>query len=48
VISFEDVVEQIIGKQIVDEFDKHADLREVAQSLANKEKKAREAKNKEK
>jgi metal transporter CNNM len=48
VISFEDVVEQIIGKQIVDEFDKHADLREVAQSLANKEKKAREAKTVEK
>jgi metal transporter CNNM len=44
VISFEDVVEQIIGKQIVDEFDKHADLREVAKSLAEKENKKRELK----
>lgn len=48
VISFEDVVEQIIGKQIVDEFDKHADLRAVAQSLADKEKKTREDKTSEK
>jgi metal transporter CNNM len=43
VLSFEDVVEQIIGKQIVDEFDQHADLRAVAQSLADKEKKQRES-----
>jgi metal transporter CNNM len=42
VISFEDVVEQIIGKQVMDEFDKHADLRAVAQSLADKEKKQRQ------
>jgi CBS domain containing-hemolysin-like protein len=44
VISIEDVIEQIIGKQIVDEFDQHADLRAVAQSLADKEKKLRLAK----
>lgn len=44
VLSIEDVIEQIIGKQIIDEFDQHADLRAVAQSLADKEKKIREAK----
>jgi metal transporter CNNM len=44
VVSFEDVIEQIIGKQIMDEFDQHEDLRAVAQSLADKEKKLREAK----
>jgi metal transporter CNNM len=44
VLSFEDVIEEIIGKQIMDEFDHHADLRVVAQTMANKEKKAREAK----
>jgi metal transporter CNNM len=44
VVSFEDVIEQIIGKQIMDEFDQHEDLRAVAQSLAEKEKKIREAK----
>ncbi len=42
VLSLEDVVEQIIGKQIVDEFDQHADLRAVAQSLADKENKKRQ------
>jgi len=46
VVSLEDVIEQIIGKQIVDEFDEHEDLRAVAQSIANKEKKAREVKDK--
>jgi metal transporter CNNM len=44
VVSFEDVIEQIIGKQIMDEFDQHEDLRAVARSLAEKEKKIREAK----
>jgi metal transporter CNNM len=44
VLSFEDVIEQIIGKQIVDEFDQHADLRAVAKSMADREKRAREAK----
>lgn len=42
VISFEDVIEQILGKQIVDEFDQHADLRAVAKSIAEKERIARE------
>lgn len=41
VLSIEDVIEQIIGRQIVDEFDQHADLRAVAQSLADKEVKQR-------
>jgi metal transporter CNNM len=44
VVSLEDVIEQIIGKQIVDEFDQHEDLRAVAQSQADKEKKTREVK----
>ena len=44
VVSIEDVIEQVIGKQIVDEFDRHEDLRAVAKSLAEKEKQAREAK----
>jgi len=44
VLSFEDVIEQILGEQIMDEFDQHADLRAVAQSLADLEKKNREAK----
>jgi metal transporter CNNM len=44
VVSFEDVIEEIIGKQIVDEFDQHEDLRAVAKSLADKEKKIREDK----
>lgn len=37
VLSLEDVLEEIIGKEIVDEFDKHGDLRAVAKSLAEKE-----------
>jgi len=44
VLSFEDVIEQILGKQIMDEFDQHADLRLVAKSLADSDKKNREAK----
>ncbi len=44
VLSFEDVIEQILGEQIMDEFDQHADLRLVAKSLADSEKKTREAK----
>ena len=44
VLSFEDVIEQILGEQIMDEFDQHADLRLVAKSLAESEKKTREAK----
>ena len=46
VVSFEDVIEEIIGKQIVDEFDQHEDLRAVAKSLAEKEKKNRELEHK--
>lgn len=48
VLSFEDVIEQILGKQIMDEFDQHADLRAVAKSLADSDKKNREAKDTEK
>jgi metal transporter CNNM len=44
VLSIEDVLEQIIGKQIVDEFDQHADLRAVAKSLAAREAKQRQVK----
>jgi len=37
VISIEDVIEQIIGAEIVDEFDAHDDLRAVAAKMAEKE-----------
>jgi CBS domain containing-hemolysin-like protein len=37
VLSIEDVLEQILGKQIVDEFDKYDDLRAVAAKEAEKE-----------
>ncbi|MDZ7744545.1 MAG: CBS domain-containing protein [Candidatus Saccharibacteria bacterium] len=37
VISIEDVLEKILGKQIVDEFDSHHDMRAVARNLADKE-----------
>jgi CBS domain containing-hemolysin-like protein len=37
VISLEDVVEQIIGRKIVDEFDEYEDLRATAASQANTE-----------
>lgn len=43
VISIEDLMEQLIGRQIVDEFDQHADLRAVAKSLAKAEAKNRVA-----
>lgn len=36
VISIEDILERIIGKQIVDEFDQYDDLQTVARSLAKK------------
>jgi CBS domain containing-hemolysin-like protein len=39
VISLEDVMEQILGQQIVDEFDRHPDLRELAANEAQKEQK---------
>lgn len=38
-ISMEDVLEQIVGKQIIDEFDMHDDLRAVAAKQADKERK---------
>lgn len=46
VLSIEDVVEEIIGKNIVDEFDQHADIRAVAKSLAFTERADRERKEK--
>jgi metal transporter CNNM len=42
VLSIEDVLEEVIGKEIVDEFDAHDDLRAVAQSIAEKERAKRE------
>jgi metal transporter CNNM len=48
VITIEDVIEEIIGREIVDEFDNYADLRAVAQSLAVKEARQRSNKEKEK
>ncbi len=42
VLSLEDILEEIIGKQIVDEFDEHDDLRAVAKSLAQEEKAKRD------
>lgn len=38
-ISMEDILEQIVGKQIVDEFDRYEDLRAVAAKQADKERK---------
>ena len=43
-LSIEDVLEEIIGKEIIDEFDKHDDLRAVAKSLAEEDNKARKGK----
>lgn len=40
VISIEDIIEQLIGKQIVDEFDKYDSLREVAALAAKKDRTA--------
>ena len=42
VISIEDVLEEIIGKEIVDEFDEHDNLRKIAQSMAEKDRKERQ------
>ena len=36
VVSIEDIIEQIIGKQIIDEFDQYDDLRAVAEARAKK------------
>lgn len=43
VLTIEDVLEEIIGKEIVDEFDQHEDLRAVAKNLAHEESQARSA-----
>jgi CBS domain containing-hemolysin-like protein len=43
VLSVEDVVEQIIGKPILDEFDQYDDLREVAKHTARKKHAAHES-----
>lgn len=40
IITIEDVLEQVLGKQIVDEFDKYDDMRAVAQLQAQKDAKA--------
>jgi CBS domain containing-hemolysin-like protein len=42
IITIEDIIEQIIGKQIVDEFDRYDDLRAVAAEAAKKEHTAHE------
>ncbi len=42
VITIEDVIEQLIGRKIVDEFDKYDDLREVAALAAKKDKQSHE------
>jgi CBS domain containing-hemolysin-like protein len=41
IITMEDVLETMIGKLIVDEFDRYDDLRAVAARAAHKEHKAR-------
>jgi len=41
IVTIEDVLEQIIGRKIVDEFDQYADLRVVARQIAQKEAKER-------
>lgn len=40
IVSIEDIMEEIVGKQIVDEFDQYEDLRAVAAKMAAKEHKA--------
>ncbi len=41
VVSIEDILEQILGEQIVDEFDAYDDMRAVAHSQANKDRRNR-------
>ena len=41
IVTIEDVIEQIIGRKIVDEFDKYDDLRAVARQLAHDTAKSR-------
>lgn len=43
IVTIEDVIEQILGQRIVDEFDQYDDVRAVAQVRADKERKARMA-----
>lgn len=40
IVTIEDILEEIVGKQIVDEFDQYEDLRAVAAKMAQKEHKA--------
>lgn len=42
VVTIEDIIEQLIGKQIVDEFDTYEDMRAVAHAAAQKEHTARQ------
>lgn len=41
IVTIEDIIEQIIGKSIIDEFDKYEDLREVARLDAQKDRQDR-------
>jgi CBS domain containing-hemolysin-like protein len=45
IITIEDIIEQIVGKAIVDEFDKYDDLRAVAAAAAKKDHDVHEKKN---
>lgn len=47
IITIEDIIEQIVGRAIVDEFDKYGDLRAVAAAAAKKDHIAHEKKNSE-
>ena len=41
IVTLEDVIEEILGKNIQDEFDQHEDMRAVAKSFAEAERKRR-------
>ena len=38
IITIEDIIEQILGRKIVDEFDQYADMRAVAQKRGHEHK----------
>lgn len=42
VVTIEDVIEEVLGKEVIDEFDQYADMRAVARELAEKRARARE------